>query len=100
MRPKEDSKAPMAHAGDIASPWYNKPYLLALLGAVLLYICFFPLNWGWLGWVAIIPFLHLTQLATARPRSIYLASWLGGLAFAIGALQWVRLASFPMYATW
>ncbi|MCI0356455.1 MAG: apolipoprotein N-acyltransferase, partial [Acidobacteria bacterium] len=56
------------------------------------------LNWGWLGWVALVPLLSLVQ----RPerKGVYWWAWLCGLAFAVPALQWIRLASLPMYATW
>src|SRR5262245_9013353 len=73
------------------------PIVAGLATALLLYCSFFPLNWGWLGWVAVVPLL---ALVAHHDKGVYRAAWLGGLAFAVPALQWVRLASLPMYATW
>jgi apolipoprotein N-acyltransferase len=71
---------------------------LALASAALLYASFFPLNWGFLGWVAAVPLLAVVLEERVRWPGFY--AWVCGLAFAVPALQWVRLASPPMYATW
>lgn len=73
--------------------------LLALTSAALLWACFYPLNYGWLGWIALVPLLGLVR-AQARPRRIYGAALVGGLAFYIAILQWMRVADDRMYATW
>src|SRR5437879_4321080 len=61
----------------LVTPW---PRLLtaATATALLLWLCYFPVAWGWLGWVALVPLLTLVR-STARPRAIYLAAWLCGL---------------------
>ena len=74
-------------------------YLTAIAAGLLQYACFFPLNFGFLGWIALVPLLFLVH-STARPRHIYLAAFVGGLAFYIPALQWMRVAHPAMYATW
>src|SRR5215471_16449681 len=74
-------------------------YLPALLSAVLLWLCYFPVAWGWLGWVALVPLLSLVRVQ-ASSRRIYLAAWLAGSAFFWPALQWLREADYRMYATW
>jgi apolipoprotein N-acyltransferase len=71
----------------------------AVLGGLLLWMCFFPLAWGWLGWVALVPFLSLAR-SQATPRRIYLAAWLCGSVFFWPILQWMRVADPRMYATW
>jgi apolipoprotein N-acyltransferase len=78
-----------------------QPCLLpALLTAGLLWLCYFPVAWGWwLGWVALVPLLCLVR-TEARPRRVYLAAWAGGLAFFVPALQWMRVADLWMYAAW
>ncbi|HEY7310156.1 MAG TPA: apolipoprotein N-acyltransferase, partial [Gemmataceae bacterium] len=73
--------------------------LLALTSAVLLWLCYFPLAWGWLAWVALVPFLALVR-SSARRRTIYLSAWLGGFAFYLPAMQWMRVADPRMYFTW
>lgn len=74
-------------------------YLTALVSSALLYASFFPLNLGFLGWVALVPLFTLIH-STARSRHIYLAAFVGGLAFYIPAIQWMRVAHPAMYATW
>jgi apolipoprotein N-acyltransferase len=71
----------------------------ALLTAGLLWLCYFPVDWGWLGWIALVPLLSLVR-TTARPRRVYLSAWVAGLAFFVASLQWVRVADYRMYATW
>jgi apolipoprotein N-acyltransferase len=76
----------------------------ALLGlgsatALLLWLCYFPVAWGWLAWVALVPLLALTR-AEARALNRYAAAWLAGLAFYFPALQWFRIADDRMYFTW
>ncbi len=71
----------------------------ALATGLLLWMCFFPLAWGWLGWVAIVPLLALVRI-DARPRRIYWCAWLGGIAFFAPILYWMPVADGRMYATW
>src|SRR5438874_9519726 len=76
------------------------PRLLpALATGGLLWMCYHPLSWGWLGWVALVPLLCLVR-STGRPRNIYLAGWAGGSLFFWPVLQWMRVADYRMYATW
>jgi apolipoprotein N-acyltransferase len=71
----------------------------ALFSSLLLWLCFFPVNWGWLAWVSLVPLLILVR-SDARPRRIYFTAWLVGLAFFVPALQWMRVADPMMYVTW
>ncbi len=73
--------------------------LLPFLSSILLWLSYFPVSWGWLAWIALIPVLVLTR-ATVRPVWLYLNVWLGGLAFYLAALQWLRVADWRMYFTW
>jgi apolipoprotein N-acyltransferase len=73
--------------------------LPALLGAGLLWLCYFPAACGWLGWVALVPLLALVRLPLSG-RRVFLWAWLGGLLFFVPALQWMRVADVRMYATW
>jgi apolipoprotein N-acyltransferase len=88
-----------ASAGQAAFLGWRASLALALASAVLLWLSFYPMNWGWLGWVALVPLLFLTQ--KGRPwRQALWASWIGGAVFCLVAYQWIRVASLPMYATW
>jgi apolipoprotein N-acyltransferase len=78
-------------------PW---PRLVAsLLTGGLLFACYFPLNCGWLAWVALVPLLCLVRGDASRKRVFFFA-WAGGLLFFWTALQWMRVADPAMYATW
>jgi apolipoprotein N-acyltransferase len=67
--------------------------------SLLLYACYFPLAWGILAWVALVPLCHLIR-SEARTRTIFFAGWIGGLIFFFPALQWMRVADTRMYYTW
>lgn len=111
----------VAGATPLAGHWLQRLLLPSLLSMTLLYLGFFPVNWGWLGWVALVPLLWVvTRPPTARseseplsrwrrlwsvvgtrgPRGLLWALWLSGLAFMLVALQWLRVASAPMYGVW
>jgi apolipoprotein N-acyltransferase len=64
-----------------------------------LWLSYFPVACGWLGWVALVPLLTLVR-SPARPRAVYVPAWVAGLAFFWPALQWMRVADERMYATW
>ncbi len=74
-------------------------WLLSLATGILLLMSFPPLDWGPLAWVAIVPLVLLVRIPT-RTKWMYRAVYGGGFAFTIIALQWMRLASAPMYAAW
>src|SRR5262245_41126940 len=74
-------------------------WLAPLVSAGLLYLCYFPVAVGWLTWVALVPWLCLVRLP-GRPRRLYLATWLGAVAFFLPVLQWARVADPRMYVTW
>lgn len=87
----------MKMGGYLRSPWG-----CTLLTGLLLWCSFYPLNWGWLGWVALVPLLFLcdTTRTTVRGWRLYLPIYLASLLFTLVMLQWIRLASTPMYAIW
>lgn len=66
---------------------------------VLLWASFTPLDWGWLGWVALSPLLLLVRLE--RPtRHMYPVVYLSGLVWSLATLQWMRLGDPSMYIAW
>ncbi len=71
----------------------------ALLSGGLLFACYFPLNCGWLAWLALVPLLTLVRGAGSGQR-VFFCAWAGGLAFFVPVLQWMRVADPAMYATW
>jgi apolipoprotein N-acyltransferase len=83
-------------------PWWAaflRLYAPPLATAALLWACFFPLAWGWLAWVALVPLLALVR-HTARPWAVYFSALVGGLAFYLTVLRWMPVADDRMYATW
>src|SRR5438128_1951049 len=81
-------------------PQCPMPRLLpGLFSAGLLWLCYFPLAWGWLAWMALVPLLCLVR-AEGRARNIYWSAFAGGLVFFWPALQWMRVADYRMYYTW
>lgn len=94
----------VAHPTPVAAPSPATPRVRHLLPwtlatALLLYLSYFPVAAGWLGWVALTPLLVLVR-ASARPKHLFLASYLGGLCFFVPVLQWMRVADPRMYFTW
>src|SRR5690242_20326189 len=81
-------------------PWIGlRLFLLPLATAGLLWACYFPLDWGWLAWVALAPLLLLVRVP-GRRRGLYLSAWVGGLMLYLTSMQWMRVADDRMYATW
>jgi apolipoprotein N-acyltransferase len=72
---------------------------IGLATAGLLWLCHFPMAWGWLAWVALVPLLSLVR-REAPKRTIFFGSWLAGLVFFTAILQWMRVADDRMYVTW
>ncbi len=70
---------------------------LSLLSGLLLWLAYFPADWGWLAWFALVPWLWLLRIA---PGHVLLASFAGGMLFGLLAVQWVRLAHPTMYFAW
>ncbi len=77
-----------------------RPWWPALATGGLLWLCYFPVACGWLAWGALVPLLFLVRLPRCRRRFPHLAAYAGGLAFYLGAIQWMRVADWRMYFTW
>jgi apolipoprotein N-acyltransferase len=75
-------------------------FVPALLSAPLLWASFFPLDWGPLAFVALVPWLSLVKVKDVSSRRLYLAGFLGAFVFWLPTLEWIRVASPPMYASW
>jgi apolipoprotein N-acyltransferase len=77
-----------------------RPVGPALATAGLLWLCYFPVAWGALAWVALVPLLCLVRLPRSRRRFPHLAAFVGGLAFYLAAIQWIRVSDWRQYFTW
>jgi apolipoprotein N-acyltransferase len=66
---------------------------------VLLFLCHFPVAWGWLAWVALVPLLTAVR-SQARTRWLFWSSWVGGLIYYYAAISWMTVADTRMIACW
>jgi apolipoprotein N-acyltransferase len=99
--PERPREAPRPASQTPRSPALPFPRLLpSLASAFLLWLCYFPVGWSWLGWIALVPLLALVR-SEARPRRIYFSAWAGGLTFFLAALHWILAAAHVgMYGAW
>lgn len=73
--------------------------MLCFFSGIALWAAFPPLDFGPLGWVALVPLVMLTRIE--RPtRLMYRMAYFGGLVFWVPALQWMRLGDPTMYVAW
>jgi len=72
---------------------------LCFATAALLWGSFFPLNAGFLAWFAFVPMLLLVR-APIAPWKAAAATLIGGYAFNIVTMEWIRIADPRMYASW
>ncbi len=85
--------------GGPSVPTGRHPIVPALTSALLLWTTFPPADWSWFAWVAVAPLFFLVK--SERPaRSIYLATWAGGMVFWTLAIQWVRLTDPTAWLAW
>lgn len=77
----------------LSRPWpvTTSTWLPALLGSVLLYAAFPPIDAWPLAWTAPIAWLMLIRRRELQGRRPYLALWLAGFAYWLGVLHWLRL---------
>ncbi|HEV3259490.1 MAG TPA: apolipoprotein N-acyltransferase, partial [Gemmataceae bacterium] len=73
--------------------------LASLVSGILLYACHYPLAWGWLGWVALVPLLCLVRTSLSGWK-VYASAWLGSMLFFWAALSWMTVADYRMVYTW
>jgi apolipoprotein N-acyltransferase len=69
------------------------------LTGLLMWAAFTPVDFGPLAWVCLVPLLTLVRLPRPTER-MYRAVFLGGLAFWVPTLQWMRLGHPTMYVAW
>jgi apolipoprotein N-acyltransferase len=80
--------------------WYRSTLAIALLGSLLMWAAQPPLAWGWLAWIAPVPWLLLVRVESLSGRRPYGALWLAGFAFWLAAIQWLRLPHPAVYLGW
>ena len=69
------------------------------LSGLLLWASFPPLDWGPLGWIALVPLLLLIRPAQ-RPRATLASTFVCGFLSQLFLLQWLRYGDPAMYLAW
>jgi apolipoprotein N-acyltransferase len=101
-QPSKPSSRPDRSVRDIISAGRAAPAVshgawgFSLLSAAACWAMFTPLDWGWLGWVALVPVLLLCRVRRKTGwmyTALFVASYFSWLA----TLQWMRLGDTTMY---
>jgi apolipoprotein N-acyltransferase len=74
-------------------------WICAGLSGLLLWASFPPLDWGSLGWIALVPLLLLIRPAQ-QPRATLVSTLVCGLLSQLCSLQWLRYGDPAMYFAW
>jgi apolipoprotein N-acyltransferase len=75
-------------------------WLMAFLGAALLWAALPPVDWWPLAWVAPIPWVMLSRRKELSARRPYAVLTLAGFCFWMAALHWLRLPHPATYIGW
>jgi len=78
---------------------WGRCLFLGGLSSLLLWLAYFPVDFGWLAWIALVPLLLLVRIETTNRRR-YWSAWLAGLVFFLLALSWMRVANPMMFCAW
>ncbi|MDA0657617.1 MAG: apolipoprotein N-acyltransferase [Planctomycetota bacterium] len=78
-----------------ASIWAN-----ALLGGLLIWLSFPPVNWSWLAWVAPIPWLRIVNDSSVFRKRNYLQLYFAGFIHWLLMLHWIRLPHWTAVFGW
>ncbi len=74
-------------------------WILSTITGVLMWASFTPLDWGFLGWWALVPMCLLVRLSKPT-RWMYTAVSTCGFLSSLAMLQWMRLGDIMMYPAW
>lgn len=74
-------------------------WILSAITGVLMWASFTPLDWGFLGWWALVPMCLLVRLPKPT-RWMYTATLGCGFLSSLAMLQWMRLGDVMMYPAW
>jgi apolipoprotein N-acyltransferase len=97
------ARRPQTAAVAVTAPPRPRTTVLCLtasvISGILLWLCYFPADCGWLAWIALPPWLLLAR-AKVPNRRRYLVACLGALAFYIPVLAWMRTGESTMVYLW
>ncbi len=72
----------------------------SVLGGLLLWVAFPPLNWWPIAWLAPLPWLYLVLRPTPMTRWAYVGIWLGSFVHWLLMLQGISLAHLLLIGGW
>ena len=75
------------------------PTALGMASGLLLAMAFDPVGAWWLAWVGMVPFLLLVRSGRSAAMC-YFGAWVGGLAFWLVSVEWVRDADPSAWPGW
>lgn len=75
-------------------------FIPPVLSGLLLWTAYFPLDLGPVAFFALAPLLTVVRAEGVGKWRLFAATYGGGLAFFLPALQWIRVAHPAMYASW
>jgi apolipoprotein N-acyltransferase len=80
-------------------PGSRGAWILGGMSALVQWASFTPLDWGPLGWVALVPLVLLVRIPR-RTSLMYAATYVTGLATTLAWLHWMPLGDKTMYIAW
>jgi apolipoprotein N-acyltransferase len=87
----QGTAAPIVRTGSTRSA-----ALLVAVSMLLLWLSFTPVDFGFLGWIALVPLSQLLRLRVL-PARCYFVTWSVAFVWALLTLQWMRLGHPAMY---
>ncbi|WP_435006641.1 apolipoprotein N-acyltransferase [Tundrisphaera lichenicola] len=88
-----------SQAGSVPTSPLPHPVVLGLISGGLLWLSFPPAEWSWAAWFALAPLFLLVESKRTN-WSLYLASWMGGLAFWLLAIHWIWATDPTAWLGW
>ncbi len=81
-------------------PWISRPFLAAMLGAVLLWLSFAPVAIWPLAWFAITPWCWLVEKERFTCSRPYLWIWLAGFVYWLATIYFVPIPHPALWLGW
>lgn len=92
---EKDMNTPLVRARG-TGPVDFRSILLVLLTALLLWLSYPPVGWGWLGLFALMP-LGYAAVSTRRPKQMMLWAWGMGWLWWLWVMHWLSMVTWPGY---
>jgi apolipoprotein N-acyltransferase len=97
---RHDARVQMSVAAEPRAPWWQWAVVPALLGSLLLWASFPPLDLWPLAWLAPAPWIWLVRQPRLLGWKPYLQIWFAGWVHWLLMLQGIRLAHPALYGGW